>query len=189
MLTVIQFFFAMCLFRIGPDKAPERGPLVPMIIAANVILQHLILLSNRNLDVPAMLALGWVVLFTATFAGCIWTLLKLKEKTHRFSATFSSLQGCSLVLSLLLLLLLIAQLAVPEPDAALSAFSDLPNLLAFALQIWILAVSTFILKAGMDVNVFTALAAIIFATIFSAFIAVLILPPPPGLLSALPKAA
>lgn len=186
MFTVIHFYYLMCLFRIKPDHAPKGRVLVSLIIVANILVQFLILLSNDILKMPFALALGWAVVFTASSAGCIWTLLRFADKVDRFTSAFCSWQGCSLVLSLPILL--IAQLANPEQEPANALGSLLLVLLGIAslgLQAWTVVISVVILKSALEMSTPAALASFIFITLVSAALVITILPAPPGLLEAL----
>ena len=118
MITVIQYFWRLCMMQANPSQAPTATWFVAALLAVNVLVS-VVLSTYINEDISALTVTSAILTQQAALAGLLWVALYLRELPQRFLATFTSWLGCDLVISVALALALpiFAQLN-PENEAA-----------------------------------------------------------------------
>lgn len=131
--TLIRAFWGICTFRLAPQDIPGSSALLAVVTAANLVFSTLINQIRLPLGSSLFVALlEMVVVFALTFA-----LLHAFSRAARALQTLTALMGTGAVIGGLVLLVLFALPALPQPAR-------------IAIFLWNLFVMAHILRHALD---------------------------------------
>jgi len=138
-----RLYFAISIWRRGPQDLPAIGILLPLTIAAYIVLSAVI-----GLLLPAMRP-GWMwqVLLDAGFVTLwYWLLLLIARRPERFLQTATALFGLQIVIAAPSMLLVWLMEHLPRTDPR----RDPVFLAALALSVWTVVAIGHILRAALE---------------------------------------
>jgi len=141
---IIEAFWNICRFKIGPQDLPASSFLMLVSMLAYIVMSVLVGLMDLK-PVSAVLS---GILDVALVAAMTQLLLWIKEMGGRFMQTFTALMGTGAILGLVALPLLIIQMQLGEQSAFL------PSVFIIALTIWNLAIVGHILRHAISAPFF-----------------------------------
>ena len=170
MQNLLSFFWQMCLFKAGPDRAPTSNQFLILILSTYFLISISSLLIYRAqltfFEIIASVTVAFLV-----EATCTWLLLFFKNVPGRFRATLVALIGCSSVLYLLMIP--VGLLNLSTDSATIAMFTDTANLLFLG---WWLAIAGFIFHRAIDVSIFQGSALALAMNILSLAITITLIP-------------
>lgn len=136
------------LFRLrgSPQELPYSSTLLPLLIAASVSLDMLVgdaLHDSGNTFAHSLLSTGVAL-------GLCWVALAIRGLRNRFVQSACALLACSLLFSLLQLLLTWLAGAPPAAADPLSALQILVGWITIALFIWQVCIDAHIMRHALD---------------------------------------
>ena len=161
-MPIIQLFFDLCLFRKGPQDAPDSWIVMRFTLGVYALV-GLILLGIETVWDEAVLQ---VALEGAILFGFVWISLKLAGKVNRFVQTTIAMLGADA---------LISSLAIPLV-IILKVNSQIPiiHLLLLMLMVWHLVVVAHIFRHALSQTIAIGLALSIVYMVFSYQIMILL---------------
>jgi hypothetical protein len=142
MLTVITFFWRLCMLRAHSAGVPTASWFVAAVAIGNVCMS--ILLSILwSPDMAPRLAATAVVVQQAALACLVWAGLYFRNTPNRFSATITAIFGCDLLLTALLGSFTPLLTSLPQ-----NVFSSI----LFVFFVWSIAIVGHILHQAFEVK-------------------------------------
>ncbi len=141
LLTVIQYFWQLCMLRAHPGQVPTAGWFVALVVLINLGLS--IALSKLINDIDTLRITTAIIVQLATFAALLWSGLYLRELPQRFTATLTAWLGCDTVITAVIGAVL-AVLSRINENAASGAI--------LVLLVWSLAVGAHIVRHAFNVS-------------------------------------
>ncbi|HEY1724838.1 MAG TPA: hypothetical protein VGF89_05415 [Steroidobacteraceae bacterium] len=142
-LRLGQLYFAIAIWRRGPQDLPAIGILLPLTIAAYVLVSVVV-----GVILPSMRP-GWVwqvLLDTAFMALWYWLLLQSARRPERYLQTASALFGLQIIIAApTMILVWLMERLPPDDTLRVPVF-----LVSLALAIWTLAAIGHILRAALE---------------------------------------
>ncbi|HEY3731578.1 MAG TPA: hypothetical protein VGL28_10025 [Steroidobacteraceae bacterium] len=142
-LRLAQLFFAIAIWRRGPQDLPAIGILLPLTIAAYVLVSVVV-----GVLLPSMRP-GWVwqVLLDAAFMALwYWLLLRTARRPERYLQTATALFGLQIIIAAPTMVLVWLMDRLPQDDTLrVPVF-----VVSLALAIWTLAAIGHILRAALE---------------------------------------
>jgi len=145
MHLLIKQFFAICLFRSGPQDLPTSKFLLLLSLLAYTLVGLLLALNKATL--PESLAMVSVDL--ALLTGLSWLLLWIRVLGHRYTQTLTALAGCGAILALCAWPLLLWQQASGNDSVIMLA-----ALLMWLWFFWQIMVFSHIISQALSVPLF-----------------------------------
>ncbi|HIG40043.1 MAG: hypothetical protein ABGY96_29450 [bacterium] len=157
MLSILSYFWQMCLLRTGPEKIPRSITITSSLVVVFLLIQTISVLVTYS-DIQVFQVLILVVIEFIMEASIIYGLLRFKNVAYRFLSALSAVLGSNAIF--ICMLLAIHLLTV---DLEPGWIADFLNILALICFFWWLAVFGFILSrsAGISMLQGTVLAFII----------------------------
>lgn len=178
MQPILMLFWNLCLLRTGPEHVPTAGFFVALVVAINLAISTLVALS-APLDPTFLQALSIPVVAAAVLAGASWLVLRAKELTHRFTATFTALMGADAILTTLSWPLLLVTPSTTEAPATLLDWVLILGQLA--LVFWWVTVAGFIFARALSARLPQGIAVAVFVILASLMVTGAVVPlEPPG---------
>lgn len=174
MFSLLQFFYAMSLMRISPERVPSSPILVGLLLGSNLLVQVIYFKLNPSVKMTVVLAAGWVVVIIASSSLMLFGLLRAADYQERFAKTFAALQGCDLMLTLPRILLLLINVALVSNGP----FAGLVMFLGTLIQLYSLVVFGFILQHAFGVRKLSGVGIALLLAVLSALCAAMLLPLP-----------
>ena len=174
MTAVLQLFWQLCLFRLGPERVPTLGAFVTFVVCANLLVSTVVGLSGPFTDRLGA-AITLPVLHAAVLASGTWLVLLAKGLQARFTATFTALMGADAMLTILSLPLALLLSPTPEPallDVVLAAGQ-------IAIFFWWIAVAGFVFARALEIPRSQGVAVAAFVVLSSLIVNASLFPPPP----------
>lgn len=146
MLSLIRFFFLLCLLRNRPQDLPASQALLMVVAAVNIVIGTIVVTPALGSPFTALLA---SLLDTAMLLGFVWLLLRFRDHPGRFLQTATAAVGVSAVIAILSLPLQWtissgANTASPTPETATQLF--------LLLILWLQVALGHVLRHALGVN-------------------------------------
>ena len=141
MLTVLYFFWRVCLLRHNPEIVPKHPYFLFLVLMANLACS--IALSTIISGEPALRIATGVLVSVATLASLVYLTCSLRGARDRFVWTLSVLLGCDMVLTAIFAVIVPLARSLNE-TAVLAAYA--------AFMVWSVAVFGFILSRSLKTH-------------------------------------
>ena len=173
MNAVLQLFWQLCLFRIGPDRVPTFGTFVLVVAFANIAISVLAGVVGPLAERPGA-AIALPVLHAAVIGASTWLVLLAKGLQQRFTATFVALLGTDALITCLSLPLS----AFLRPSDAPDLLDVFASLLQLGLFFWWIAVAGHVFARALEIARGQGVAVASFVMLTSLMFNYSIIPPP-----------
>lgn len=170
MQNLLSFFWHICLFKAGPDRAPTSNQFLILILSAYFLISVSSLFIYRT-QLTFFEIIASVIVAFLVEATCTWLLLFFKNVPDRFRATLVALIGCSSVLYLLMIPVGLLHLSIDSETIAM--FVNTANLL---FLVWWLVIAGFIFHRAINVSIFQGIALALAMNILSLAITITLIP-------------
>lgn len=178
MRPILMLFWNLCLLRTGPEHMPTQGFFVALVVATNLLVSATVALS-APVEPSLLQAVSIPVVAAAVLATATWIVLRMKQVTNRFPATFTALMGADAILTALSWPLLL--LASPSPDGPAGGLDWLLILAQLALVFWWVTIAGFVFARALSVNQAQGVAVAVFVILTSLMVTAAVVPlPAPG---------
>ena len=144
MLSLIRFFFLLCLLRTRPQDLPASQPLLVLVAAVNIVIATMVVTPALGSAFSSLLA---SLVDTAMLLGFVWLLLRFRSHPARFVQTATSALGVSAVIAVLSLPLQWAMSSASgnsPPEAAAQLF--------LLLIVWLQVALGHVLRHALEVH-------------------------------------
>ncbi|MEN8174554.1 MAG: hypothetical protein ABFS23_02240 [Pseudomonadota bacterium] len=131
MLSLIQFFFQLCLLKARPQELPASPVLLALVAAINVLVGIAVAAGSLGDTLTGLLA---SLVDAALLALVLWILLKAWGHPARFLQTATAAFGVSAMISVLSLPL---QLLVIDAGDEPGVLASIAGLMFLVLVIWL----------------------------------------------------
>ncbi len=175
MQSIISLFWNLCLLRTGPEHMPTVGFFVGLVLVVNILVSTLVALSAPA-DPTLLQALSIPVVAAAVLAGSTLLILRLKDLSHRFTATMTALLGADIIITALSWPLLL--IADPTPGGPTSGFDWLLIVAQLALVFWWVTIAGFIFSRALSVPMPQGVAVAVFVILASLMVTASVVPLP-----------
>lgn len=169
MLQIFRLFLDIVLWRRGPQDVPQSQLVLAIAALTYVAVSALQLVITHEEQIRYVAGL---VVEPLLFGGWIWLVLAIFGRRARFAQTLTAIFGASALLSLLIVLLLLAQRWFAMSDESLST-AALGWLIVFVL------VTGRIIMVAVDRGLLTGVAVMITYIFFSHEVTSALIPPSP----------
>jgi hypothetical protein len=175
MTAVLQLFWQLCLFRVGPERVPTLGAFVVFVVLANLLVSTTVALAGPFADQLAA-AVTLPVVHAAVVGTATWLVLLAKGLQARFTATFTALMGTDALLTILSLPISV----LLDPTAATTPLATLLVLGQLFLFCWWIAVAGFVFARALEIARSQGVAVAAFVVLSSLIVNANVFPPPPA---------
>ena len=151
MLAILKQFWAICLFKSGPQDLSYSKSLCLLVIILNGVIGWYHLYVAKNSLHPGLISL--VLLFVNL--GFVWVLLQLKSRGMRYVQTITALMATSLIINVLAVPLMLAQFHLVQavfPQGIMFMLSLLYLLLVVGINLWLIFIGAHIFSQALTVN-------------------------------------
>ncbi len=146
MLSILSYFWQLCLLRTGPEKIPRSITITGSLVFVFLLIQTIsVLITYSNIRVFQVLIL--VVIEFIMEASIIYGLLRFKNVAYRFLSTLSAVLGSNAIFICMLLAINLLMI-----DLETGWIADFLNILALICFFWWLAVFGFILSRSASIS-------------------------------------
>lgn len=171
MRAVVELLLNLCLLRVGPERMPTAGIFVGLVLAADLLLSWLVIITAGVFTDPLLPVYQWVV-HSAVLASGVYLILQFRGLSARFTRTFTAIIGGDLVVTAVQWPIV----AAVDPDGP----QTLALVLLLTLQVWWLTIVGFILSRALDASRAQGLAIAIFLWLVTLIVIDAALPTPPS---------
>ncbi len=145
MNALINTFWQICRFRMGPQDIPFSAPLLWMVVVAYVVISTCV--AGFNLSPIA--AVMSSMLDAGIIAGLTRMILWVREQDARMTQTTTALLGTGVIFGFFAVPLMWWQLSFEDPTQAI-----VPSMIMLALLFWNLSVIGHILRHALNIPYF-----------------------------------
>jgi len=148
MLQTIQTLLNICFFRNKPQDLPASGQLLFICITTAFIFSTIRISAVTDYGSPLVISLSQIALIGVGLK----ILLMLYSKPERWLQAASGLFGCSALLMLMVMPILLGSGNLDMQTADLS----MSKLILMAVNLWYFAIMVFILKETLEIKIILA---------------------------------
>jgi hypothetical protein len=146
MLSLLRFFFLLCLLRARPQDLPASQALLMVVAAANIVVGAIVVAPALNNAFAAILA---SLVDTGVLLGFIWLLLRFRNHPKRFLQAATAALGVGAVIATLSLPL---QALLPTDPNTITPAAQAASLLILVLVVWLQVALGHVFRHALDVT-------------------------------------
>lgn len=143
MVQLLNRFFALCLFQASPQDLPRSPFLLSMSLLVYALIGLIMALNQAHL----LKALAMVGIEVGLMSGLCWLLLWIRQIPYRYTQTLTAMAGCSALLALLALPILLWQQSASSDDVIVLA-----ALLMWLLLLWQIMMFSHIIRHALSTS-------------------------------------